>query len=251
MQLSAAGTHPDASEQKNAHIGVVAISRRDTIIIAMLVNIALLFVLFASAVKSHDPLQESIVVDSVIKKEIVARPVDIGFISAPQPVKKASSSPVDEIDEILQQYAMKQQKMHSQVPVKEQSPPKVPASVEIKKAQEFSEVKVKNGDSLGKIAKLHGVSVEQITALNGLMTTKLRIGQVLRIPPADTKAKKEETLVAESVDASAQYYVIKSGDNPWTIARKFHLKFEDLLILNNLNEEKARNLKIGQKIRIR
>lgn len=49
---------------------------------------------------------------------------------------------------------------------------------------------------------------------------------------------------------SKQFYVIQSGDNPWKIAKKFHLSFEKLLELNNLDEVKARNLKAGQRLRI-
>ena len=47
------------------------------------------------------------------------------------------------------------------------------------------------------------------------------------------------------------FYTIKPGDNPWKIAKKFHLSFEKLLQLNHLDEAKARNLKVGQQIRIR
>ena len=47
------------------------------------------------------------------------------------------------------------------------------------------------------------------------------------------------------------YYTIKPGDNPWKIAKKFHLSFEKLLQLNHLDEAKARNLKVGQQLKIK
>jgi peptidoglycan endopeptidase LytF len=47
------------------------------------------------------------------------------------------------------------------------------------------------------------------------------------------------------------YYVVKSGDSPWKIAKQFNVKPEDILQLNHLDEEKARNLKIGDRIRIK
>lgn len=48
-----------------------------------------------------------------------------------------------------------------------------------------------------------------------------------------------------------EWYTIKSGDNPWKIAKTQKIKFDDLLKLNGLNEERARNLKPGDRIRIR
>jgi LysM repeat protein len=47
------------------------------------------------------------------------------------------------------------------------------------------------------------------------------------------------------------YYTVKVGDNPWMIAMKHHLKLEELLKLNGLNEEKARKLKPGDRLRIK
>lgn len=62
---------------------------------------------------------------------------------------------------------------------------------------------------------------------------------------------KEEPLKKEKEGDESSMYIIKSGDNPWKIARKFHISFEKLLELNNLDEAKAKNLKIGQRIKIR
>lgn len=43
---------------------------------------------------------------------------------------------------------------------------------------------VKSGDTLGAIARMHGVSIEAIARLNNLADiNKLQIGQVLRLPP--------------------------------------------------------------------
>ena len=44
---------------------------------------------------------------------------------------------------------------------------------------------------------------------------------------------------------------MKKGDNPWKIAKQFNVRFEDLLKMNNLDEERARNMKIGDKIRVK
>jgi LysM repeat protein len=44
---------------------------------------------------------------------------------------------------------------------------------------------------------------------------------------------------------------MKSGDNPWNIARQHRVNFDDFLRLNQLDEEKARQLKPGDKLRVR
>ena len=41
---------------------------------------------------------------------------------------------------------------------------------------------VKSGDTLTKIAKSHGTSVKAIESANGLSTTKIKVGQKLKIP---------------------------------------------------------------------
>ena len=47
------------------------------------------------------------------------------------------------------------------------------------------------------------------------------------------------------------FYIMRPGDSPWKVAKKFHISFERLLELNNLDETKARNLKVGQPLRIK
>lgn len=120
------------------------------------------------------------------------------------------------------------------------------------------EITVKRGDVLEKIARANGTTVEQIRTLNQLKNDRLTVGQTLFVPASTEKktlqqAKPETKNLTEkknSVD-EVEYYVIKSGDNPWKIAKQYHVKFEDLLKLNHLDEEKARNLKIGDRIRVK
>jgi peptidoglycan endopeptidase LytF len=142
-------------------------------------------------------------------------------------------------------------------------------------------ITVKRGDSLDKIARANVTTIEAIKKASNLKNDKLNIGQVLQVPVATAKktTDKKET-AKDSVKATAvatlvkpatkpasektiatnkpvamsdtpEYYTVKSGDNPWKIAKQFHVRFEDLLKLNNLNEEKARNMKIGDKIRVK
>ena len=50
---------------------------------------------------------------------------------------------------------------------------------------------------------------------------------------------------------TAKYYTVKPGDNPWTIAMKHHIKVDDLLKMNDLDNHKAKKLRPGDKLKIR
>ena len=117
-----------------------------------------------------------------------------------------------------------------------------------KEQSRFKEIKVKKGDSLDKLAKIHGSSVAEIKRINKLNDSFLRIGQNLLLPIKD---KANVKTVEKNNSADTQYYVVKRGDNPWTIAIKHDMKVSDLLRLNNLNKEKAKRLRPGDKLRIR
>jgi LysM repeat protein len=49
---------------------------------------------------------------------------------------------------------------------------------------------VKSGDTLGKIATAHGTTVKAIQKLNNLVTTQIRVGQKLKMPPKGAAASK-------------------------------------------------------------
>ena len=69
---------------------------------------------------------------------------------------------------------------------------------------------------------------------------------MLKIPASRTLAKAK-TKVEE---AGPEYYTIKVGENPWAIALRHNMKLDELLRLNGLNEEKARKLRPGDRLRI-
>ncbi len=135
------------------------------------------------------------------------------------------------------------------------SPPVASAMAEEKKTAEYTEIKVKKGDVLEKIARQHRTSVDAIIACNQLSSTNLRIGQTLKIPNKKAgPVQAQTTSFAAQAERSAEftdghkYYTVKTGDNPWTIAVKNHMKVEELLKLNSLDQEKARKLKPGDKL---
>lgn len=60
----------------------------------------------------------------------------------------------------------------------------------------------------------------------------------------------EKTPVVQK-EVEEEWYTVKSGDNPWKIAKANAIKYDDILQLNRLDETKAKNLKPGDRIRIR
>lgn len=237
MQLSMAGIHTDFAHDKRPSHKAVGVSRKDTIIIAMLVNIALLAVLFATASRTSQNSSTSQIIAIPKVEPVVARFETISQVSKPIAQVK---EPVDEIDEILKSYA---QKTIKPAVVEVKSVPEVIKETVLPRSltgNNYLEVKVKKGDVLSRIAKQHNVKVEELIILNGLDSAKLKIGQVLKVPKAQS-----------SPQTMAEMYVVQDGDSPWKIAKKCRIQVEDLLRLNNLDEEKAKNLKIGQKLRIR
>lgn len=212
-------------------------SRKDTIIIAVLVNAGLLVILFASALKSpmYDPGYQPVepfkpVVDVSLKKE-------------------GSIQKGDAVDHALEQFT-KQRLNVIEHPIVIQNPivteePRQSAILEnnAEKLAGHTEVIIKKGDMLEKIARQYHTTVNEIMRLNGLQTSHLRIGQVLKIPSHHT--------TNPVFDETMQYYIVKEGDNPSTIAKKNNIKLENLLHLNEMSEEKARKLRPGDKLRIR
>lgn len=244
-------------------------SRRDTIIVAVLVNAGLLIVLFASALKTHSSREEM----------AVAAPNPVMIENPESSFKKETTAVIgDEVDQALKQFSQTTAAV-SQVPINPpiEPLPAIPNFADDLKAislpetsaasvaqnlttplipaeqshSDYIEIKVKKGDVLEKIARHHRTTVAEIMKVNKLTSSNLRIGQVLKIPNKTLK-KAESFPIANTSSGSSTpvYYTVKKGDVPWTIAVKHHMKVEDLLKLNNLSEEQARRLKPGDQLRI-
>lgn len=265
-------------------------SRRDTIIVAVLINAGLLIVLFASALKSNSLRDEFVAhptpmvqetPDHVFKKEtapVTGDEVDLALnqfaqnsIASTQSVQPSSSTPSEiaiampsssspslNFADDLKAITIPETSVTSQAVASTAQTLLAPIIPPNKPVSEFIEVKVKKGDVLEKIARHYHTTVAEIMKANKLTSSNLRIGQVLKIPNKSIK-KAEPSTIVYSPQTSAttnvtsegtKYYTVKKGDNPWTIAVKNHLKVEDLLKLNNMSEEQARRLKPGDQLRI-
>lgn len=234
-------------------------SRRDVIIISVLINAGLLMVLFIAAIKTDPDEMPSHSDYSIATLEPIplqpTREIPAPVLSATRPLPPV---PLDEVDHVLKEYfpdlASAPEFNQENESLNEIRALEITQSTNISAPNEkIVEVTVKSGDALEKIARGNRTTVEAIKKLNRLSSDKLKVGQVLKIPvgaPVQSKPSPKQE-IAENTEEEPVYYIVKSGDNPWKIAKTYQVKFEDLLRLNNLDEERAKNLKVGEKIRVK
>ncbi len=226
-------------------------SRRDTVIVAVLVNAALLMVLFATAIRS-DPKPEK----REERREFVKAP------ALEEPTLQtdllnqylAQSSPLSQSTETLHEELLTEEiplpplaLLPAQpIPSPVKSLPLPQAEKEPQSPAQLATIVVKKGDFLEKIAKANQTSVSAIMKANHLSSTQLKIGQVLKVPVGKSSSRE-----IPSVREEESYYIVKEGDSPWMIASRNQLKLDDLLRLNDLDEQKARHLRPGDRLKIR
>lgn len=103
--------------------------------------------------------------------------------------------------------------------------------------------KVEHGESIYGIAKRYGISVKQLKADNGLKSSNLLTGQVLKISStaANTGVKPKST------KSKTKTYTVKRGDTLHGIAERFDVALVDLKRWNNI---KHNRIKPGSKLNI-
>jgi murein DD-endopeptidase MepM/ murein hydrolase activator NlpD len=106
-------------------------------------------------------------------------------------------------------------------------------------SQECKYHKVKSGESLEKIAKNYGVSVQELIKANkNIDPNKLKVGESLCIP---------QRKLAKTKTQDYAIYKVKKGDTLQSIAEKFGVDVQELKSFNNLKSEKVKE---GQEIKI-
>lgn len=256
-------------------------SRRDTIIITILINAGLLALLFMLAINTNE--------ESSSSRETFQGQNSIATnITIPQQLPKPmllNSHIVDEVDNFLKELPQEEmgqplvvdddgyvdiQKLQTN-PVSIVKPVVAPKENKSLSNEDiyFVEVTVKRGDALEKIARSNGTTVEAIKKANNMSSAKLSVGQVLRVPVSKNALSSESVAASKNssstpvsapvkdiekkitVNAESNYYTMKNGDNLWKIARQFQTTPENLLRLNDLDEDKSRALKVGDRIRVK
>lgn len=214
--------------------------KRDAIIISVLVNAGLIAVLVIAALTNKQDGKE--VVQSEVEK-----------IELPEAALSTAQNMIVE-NEVKSEAGIA---VENQLKTEEEITHKLPevatdavkenvsSEVATAEVKTYKEVVVKRGDNLEKIAKANHTTISKIRELNAIKGNMLRIGQVLKIESVTESPATQNTASME------EYYIVKVGDNPWTIAMKHHIRVSDLMKLNNLTSERAKKLKPGDKLRVR
>ena len=92
---------------------------------------------------------------------------------------------------------------------------------------------VRRGDSLDRIARRHGATVEALRRANGLTSSLIHPGQSLRVPRASTAGGAGRSGEKPAVDAVA-LHVVRRGDSLGRIARLYGATVEALRRANGL-----------------
>lgn len=221
-------------------------TRKDTILLAVLINAGLLAILFSTAViyDKEEYLAEKTPLTGHLPS--LVKPLELPVAlqgsseAAPLTTNLAFSDAREANFDCFMQEPIEFNFLSKENETKLETEPL---------SEGFVDITVKKGDTLEKIAKANHTTVQSLKKANQLASEKLQIGRVLKVPLI--KEKKTSLLPQVEGFPAREYYIIKSGDNPWKIAKQYNMKPEDLLLLNGFDEEKARSLKPGDQIRVR
>jgi membrane-bound lytic murein transglycosylase D len=116
---------------------------------------------------------------------------------------------------------------------------------------------VQKGDNLSSIAQKYDVAIADIKEWNNLKSNALVLGRSLKIKPKDFVSKTSQEVTKKPIEtavASAEIsdkneieveYVVKSGDNLGSIAKKFGITLAELKEWNDLT---SNNLALGKSL---
>jgi LysM repeat protein len=100
---------------------------------------------------------------------------------------------------------------------------------------------VVQGDTLGKIAKAHHVSLKDLEAANpGVDSKHLKIKQKLTIPASSGSTAAPAAATGSADTSGDNTYVVKSGDTLTTIAKRHGTTVKALMAENNLSTTKIK-----------
>jgi len=135
---------------------------------------------------------------------------------------------------------------------------------------------IKSGDTYSNIAEWYDVSYKDLQYWNSIKSNKLQIGQKIEVWVPTKKhsyykkinsmsrEKKDATNIPSNKKTSSKNkyvkpdknkyltYKIKSGDNLWIIAKKYHgISADNIMKINGFTNDDIKSLKIGQEIIIK
>jgi len=96
--------------------------------------------------------------------------------------------------------------------------------------QTFIRYLIKNGDTLGKISREFGLSIQDLKKVNGLKNDRLQIGVILNIPSTGTKG----IIKRIPEEKPSLKYIVKEGDNIEQLSKGFEISAQSIIEANDL-----------------
>ena len=166
----------------------------------------------ASLAKQYQTSQQNIIQANKLKKSAKIKPGMVLLVppKAPAPPAKAPSTLAKA----------------SSPPAKASPAPAKPAMAKKPEPVRVVTHVVKSGDSLFNIANRYGVTTKKIQEVNKLTSFNIAVGQSLTIPePTKTAA----------VETGLKKYMVKKGENAFSIASGHNMPIDRFLSINNLS----------------
>jgi membrane-bound lytic murein transglycosylase D len=103
--------------------------------------------------------------------------------------------------------------------------------------------RVRQGDTMGAIARRYGISVAALqTANGGVNPRRMQVGQPLRLPSGSVAT------TARATSSGAQYHRVARGENLTVIAKRYGVSVRQIQSWNRLNGSR---IQAGQRLRVR
>ncbi len=114
---------------------------------------------------------------------------------------------------------------------------------------------VVRGDTLSKIARRFNTTVSMIKTANNKKSDAIRVGEKLTVPinsknsdNSGSAFSASSSATKSSFSANSSTHIVKSGEYPGTIARKYGMTASELLAINGITD--PRSIQVGQRLKV-
>jgi membrane-bound lytic murein transglycosylase D len=106
----------------------------------------------------------------------------------------------------------------------------------------------RRGESLAAIAKKHGLTLAQLKKVNGIHPLSRRVPKVLVVPIEDggEALASLPLMYAPPLPAGGRVHVVRRGETPWSISRRYGVSLKDLQRWNRIRT----HIRPGQRLTI-